>query len=378
MAEEINEKLNAAPENEGGIDIKAIALRLWAKRRFILYVVAGFTALGLVAAICQKNKYISTCTFVPQFSSPIQASPFYTFSPMPSMESVSAILLGESLSPLVFPQILDNTEFNKELMQVPLHFRKWSEPVCLYDYYNDPKYKEFDFIKTLKKYTVDVPGRLLRKIEPKEPDVVLPEDNDKPMSLYTKKEFDVAKKISEMIKFEIDKKEFYFSLTATAKEALVSAELCQATLDLMQKYITDYKLSHARQNLEHIKGLYDTVKTDYEAKQFALAQYLDSNRGTLTATTQTRKDQLTSDYQIAYAAFSEASKQLLLAEVKVREDTPSFSTVNPVSVPIKKSNSRVKTLLTWIFLGFFFGCGAVVGLDWLKNQGINWPKRWTL
>lgn len=157
----------------------------------------------------------------------------------------------------------------------------------------------------------------------------------------------------------------------------MSAELCQATLDLMQKYIIDFKLSHARQNLEHIKELYDTVKLDYEAKQLALAQYMDSNRGTPTATTQTRKEQLTSDYNLAFAAFSEASKQLMLAEVKVREDTPAFATVDPVSVPIKKANSRVKTLLTWIFLGFFFGCGAVVGLDWLKTQGINWPKRWS-
>ena len=362
---------------QADFDIKALLLRFWAKRRFILIVAGIFTVLGLVAALCQKPKYISTCTFVPQFASPMQAMPFYSVPAlMPDTQTITAILSGETLSPLVYPQILNNTEFNKELMRVPLHFRKWSEPVCLYDYYNDPKYKEFDLIKTIKKYTIDVPGRLLRKIEPKEPEVVLPEGNDKPLSIYTKKENNVASKISSMLDFKVDQKEFYYKLTVTAKEALVSAELCQATLDLMQKYIIDFKLSHARQNREYIQELYDEAKELYETSQLALAQYSDSNRGSMTATTQIRKEQLKADYDLAYSAFSTMSQQLLTAEVKVREDTPAFAAVDPVSVPLKKANSRVKTLLTWIFLGFFFGLATVFGLDWLQTQGINWPKRW--
>lgn len=360
-----------------GIDIKALLLRFWAKRAFILIVAGIFTICGLVAALCQKPKYVSTCTFVPQFASPMQAIPFYSVSSLiPETESITSILTGETLSPLIYPQILKNTEFNKELMHVPLHFRKWEEPVCLYDLYNDPKYKESNLIKTIKKYTIEVPGRWLRKLEPKEPDVTLPEENDKPLSIYTKPESSVANTISSMLEFQVNKKEFYYKLTVTAKEALVAAELCQATVELMQKYITNFKLSHARQNREYIQELYDEAKDLYETSQLALAQYSDANRGVLTATTQIRKEQLTADYNLAYSAFSTMSQQLLTAEVKVREDTPSFALVDPASVPLKRANSRVKTLLTWIFLGFFFGLAIVFGLDWLKTQGLNWPKKW--
>lgn len=363
--------------SQDSIDIKSLLIRFWNKRLFILIVTACFTILGLVAALTQKAKYVSTCTFVPQFASPMQATPFYSVSSLlPSTESLTAILTGETLSPLVYPQILKNTEFNKELMRVPLHFRKWEEPVCLYDYYNDPKYKQFDLIKTIKKYTIEVPGRWLRKLEPKEPDVVLPDSNDNSLSIYSKAEDSVASTISSMLEFQVDKKEFYYKLTVTAKEALVAAELCQATVELMQKYITDFKLSHARQNLEYIQELYDEAKDMYETSQLALAQYSDANRGAMTATTQIRKEQLTADYNLAYSAFSTMSQQLLTAEVKVREDTPAFALVDPASVPLKRANSRVKTLLTWIFLGFVLGFAAVFGLDWLKAQGINWPNRW--
>lgn len=375
----MTENTNTTAQNpsQDSIDIKALLLRFWNKRLFILIVAACFTVFGLIAALTQKAKYVSTCTFVPQFASPMQATPFYSLSSMlPSTESLTAILTGETLSPLVYPQILKNTEFNKELMRVPLHFRKWDEPVCLYDYYNDPKYKQFDLIKAIKKYTIEVPGRWLRKLEPKEPDVVLPEENNKPLSIYTKAEDSVASTISSMLEFQVDKKEFYYKLTVTAKEALVAAELCQATVELMQKYITDFKLSHARQNLEYIQELYDEAKDMYETSQLALAQYSDANRGAMTATTQIRKEQLTADYNLAYSAFSTMSQQLLTAEVKVREDTPAFALVDPASVPLKRANSRVKTLLTWIFLGFVLGFAAVFGLDWLKSQGLNWPKKW--
>ena len=377
MTENNNTTAQQQSQSQEGIDIKALLLRFWNKRLFILIVTACFTVLGLVAALCQKPKYVSTCTFVPQFASPMQATPFYSISSMlPSTESLAAILTGESLSPLVYPQILKNTEFNKELMRVPLHFRKWDEPVCLYDYYNDPKYKQFDLIKTIKKYTIDVPRRWLSKLEPKEPDITLPEGNSKTLSIYTKSEASVAKTISSMLDFKVSKTEFYYTLTVTAKEALVSAELCQATLELMQKYITDFKLSHARQNREYIQELYDEAKDMYETSQLALAQYSDANRGAMTATTQIRKEQLTADYNLAYSAFSTMSQQLLTAEVKVREDTPAFALVDPASVPLKRANSRVKTLLTWIFLGFVLGFAAVFGLDWLKAQGVNWPKKW--
>ena len=374
-----NQNTNTQQQNQPqeGIDIKALLLRFWAKRTFILIVAGIFTVCGLVAALCQKPKYESTCTFVPQFASPMQAAPFYSVSSLlPSTESLTAILTGETLSPLVYPQILKNTEFNKELMRIPLHFREWEEPVCLFDFYNDPKYKQFDLIKTIKKYTIDVPCRWINKLEPKEPNVVLPDSNNKPLSIYTKPESSVASTISSMIEFKVNKTEFFYTLTATAKEALVAAELCQATVELMQKYITDFKLSHARQNLQYIQELYDEAKDMYETSQLALAQYSDANRGAMTATTQIRKEQLTADYNLAYSAFSTMSQQLLTAEVKVREDTPAFAVVDPASVPLKRANSRVKTLLMWVFLGFFFGLAAVFGLDWLKTQGVKWPKKW--
>lgn len=371
------ENNNINRQEEQSIDIMAILKRLWSKRKFILIITGGFTALGLLCAICMKPKYESSCTFVPQFSSPMQALSLYSFGGMiPDATSLEQVLSGETLSPLVYPQLLKDVEFNKELMNTPVHFRKYQEPISLYEWKTNPKYKKFDLIANLKKYTIDLPKTIFNKLKPEEPTIVLSDDS-KGVSFYTKSEYNVAKKIEEMLDFKVDKKEFFFSLTTTAEDPIEAAEFCKATIELMQKYIVDFKINKAKQNYEFLQGIYDEAKEEYQQKQLVLARYNDANRGSLTATTQTRKEQLKADYDIAYTAFSEASKQLLLAEVKLKEDTPAFSMVENVSVPLKKSNSRIKLFFIWVFAGLFVGCGLVIGLDYLQTLGLKWPKKWS-
>ena len=75
---------------------------------------------------------------------------------------------------------------------------------------------------------------------------------------------------------------------------------------------------------------------------------------------------------MANAIYTEMAKQRLQAEIQVKEDTPILSAVKPVVVPFKKSKpQRVEILFIWCFLGCLFGCGLVLGCDWLKEQGFE-------
>lgn len=361
---------------ESEIDFKEIALRLWAKRKFIIWVVCAFTVLGLAAALLQKPVYTASCTFVPQSSSSKGSSSLSSLAAMAGI-NLGDMSSSESLSPVVYPQLLQNVDFNKELMNLPFNFRKYQEPVSYYDLMTDPKYKKFNLIGTIKKYTIGLPGVIMKAIRGEQPDVAAPSSAaGNVISSYTKKEYEVAKVLSKRLSLAVEKKDGYLTLSATTGEALNSAELCQAAFDLMQKYVADFKLQHARQSLDFINDRYQESKKDYEEKQLALAKFTDANRGVLTATAQIRKDQLMSDYTLASNLFNEMSKQLLQAEMKVKEDTPVLSPVKPVSVPMQKTNSRAKTLFVWIFLGVIAACGAVLGFDWLRKQGVNWPKNW--
>ena len=370
-------QVNTTPvDQESSIDYKALALRLWAKRKFILYVCGAFVVLGLLAAIFQRPVYTSACTFVP-LSSSSKASG----GSLSSLAALAGINLGdmsagESLSPLIYPQILNNVEFNRELMRVPLHFKRYDEPVSLYDLRTDPKYRRFS-LEVIKKYTIGLPFVILGAIRGEQPDVVVPGGGEeKKIIAYTNDEYEVYKTLSKMISLTVEKKEGYLTLSVRSSEALVAAELCRGALDLMQKYISDFKQNQAKDNLAYLQARSEETRQGYLDKQMELAQYVDANRGVPTATSQTRRQQLTSEYDLAFALYTEVSKQLLQAELKVKNDTPVLSAVKPVDVPMKKSNSRSRTLAVWVFFGIIVSCGSVFAIDWLLKQGFKGPKNW--
>jgi LPS O-antigen subunit length determinant protein (WzzB/FepE family) len=70
---------------------------------------------------------------------------------------------------------------------------------------------------------------------------------------------------------------------------------------------------------------------------------------------------------VSNAIYNEMAKQLEQAKMQVKRDTPAYAIIQPVTIPMKPSNSRAKTLIVWTFFGFIIGCGIVLGKGYWKN-----------
>ena len=53
--------------------------------------------------------------------------------------------------------------------------------------------------------------------------------------------------------------------------------------------------------------------------------------------------------------------------MQVKKDTPVFTVIQPVKVPNKSSNSRVKTFIMWTFFGGVIGCGMVLAKGFMPK-----------
>ncbi len=367
-----NQQQNHLEESE--IDIMTIVVRLWNKRKFIFKVISIFAVLGLFVALFSPKEYTSSCVFIPQ-------SAKKTSSSISSLAALAGINIGnmsteETLSPIVYPKILDNIDFKKELMYSKIKFAGYEQPIALIDYYTNPDYAKFNLFKAVKKYTIELPGLIIGKIigafsteeeKPKNSDSF-----DNVLKRYSKEEYQCAKVLGSRVLMTLDEKKGFITLVATMNEPLAAAQLCQTTFDLLQKYVTEFKQSKANDQRNFIKGRYDETKAKYEETQRALAQFIDANKVISTAQARTEQDRLTSEYNMANAIYSEMTKQLLQADIQVKEDTPILTAVQPVSVPYKKSKpQRAKILFVWCLLGGILGCGLIMGGDWLKEQGVE-------
>jgi uncharacterized protein involved in exopolysaccharide biosynthesis len=363
------EKKNIKKENEDEIDLIALARTLWDGRIAVIKTVLIFTLLGLFVAIFSPKEYTATTTMVPQINNPSAK-----MGGLSSLASLAGFNLdmnmgGNEISPMLYPQIVNSISFQLEIMNSEYRFKEIDEEVSLYDYYLN--YSKPGFLSVLKKYTIGLPGVILKAMRGEEEEKIVKSETE--TIRISKDQNEIRKLIEEKLSLNVNDKEGYITLSSHFHEAELSAQVAQKAQKQLQDYITQFRIEKATAQLEFIESRYNEKKREFESAQRRLAAYRDANKNISSAIAQTELEKLENEYQLAFEVYSELAKQLEQARIQVKEDTPVFSVIEEVSVPVEKSKpKRSKILMIWIFLGGVLG----IGLVFLKNVLKEAQKRW--
>lgn len=94
-----------------------------------------------------------------------------------------------------------------------------------------------------------------------------------------------------------------------------------------------------------------------------------------SALARTEEVRLQNEYKLAFEVYSQLAQQLEQAQITVKEDTPVFSIVKPVTVPLEKSKpNRPMILVIWTFLGGVLGIGWIFGKHFLSDIRKKWNE----
>jgi len=360
------------------IDLLALAKTLWNGRRTVLKSILICGVIGLFVALTSPKEFVATTIMVP--SSSDGSSKLGGLGGLGGLAAMAGINLntttGSDLSPLIYPQIVSSLPYQLELMKTSLNFSDLKEPITFYDYYSEPQ-KE----NPLVKYTIGLPGlilglpgTILTAIRGKEPEKIGLTEQMKPIEL-TNKQMDMRLILSDLISLTVNSKEGILTLSSTMPEAKAAAQLGQRAQELLQQYITEFKIKKAKANLDFIQQRYDETTKKFEASQEKLASFRDRNKSVTLATARTEEERLTSQYNLIYSIYSELAKQLEQAKIQVKQDTPVFTIIEPVSVPTKKSKpNRPMILFIWLFLGGVIGTGIVFGKGFIEPLKKKWKE----
>ncbi len=360
---EQNQYNNNLPE-EQEIDLVELIQKMWANRGLIIKTTIVFMVLGLLVAIFSSKVYTASCDVVPQTSSSSSGS-----SRMSSLAALAGINLNQtqdvkSLSPFVYENIMRSTTFRKELMQTKIDFEKAGQSISFYDYYTSEEYNKPSVFDYLLKYTIGLPGVILGAIrgEQPEPDYGGLGGEDKTsIQTLSKEEYQCMRVLGESVSIALDDKKGYVTITANMPEAVAAAQLAQATVTLLQKYITEFKIEKVQSNLDFVQERYDEAKRNFEDIQARRAKFRDANMNTTRYSARTELEKLDAEYTLAMNLYSELATQLEQAKISVKETTPILTIINPVTVPYKKSKpQRAMILIAFTFLGAVAGMGCVL------------------
>ena len=364
MEQEVKQA-NQMPQEEE-IDLVEVVRKLWKNRKLILKITVVFMVLGVLVALFSPKEYTAGCTMVPQSGDKKVGG---NLSGLASMVGINlgGASGGEVLSPTIYPKIVASIPFKKDLMVTPLKFEGYAQPITLLDYYTKDEYQKFSLGHAIVKYTVGLPGVIMSAIRGEDTTRISAGKGSAIQSL-SKDEKKMAEMLNKMISLNENDKDGYVQLSASLGEPLAVAQLAERAQELLQTYITDFKIEKVKSNLTFVEQQYDAAKKRYEKMQDSLARFRDANKSFSSAVAKTQEEALTNEYNLAYSVYSELAKQMEQAKIAVNETTPILTIVEPVVVPMERSKpKRGLICVLFTFLGGFAGVGTVLALPFVAD-----------
>jgi LPS O-antigen subunit length determinant protein (WzzB/FepE family) len=353
------------------IDLIALLKTVWKDRIIVIKTIIIFSCLGLIIALFSQKEYSVSAIMVPQVEN--QSSNLGGLSSLASLAGVNMDMNtgSNAISPKLYPMIISSASFQLEIMNTEFQFDEIPGPMSLLDYYiNEFKPGLFG---TIKKYTIGLPSLIMSGADVKYPDKSI--GSIRETIQLTKEQEEVRKIVEENLSLDVNENDGYLTLVSRFHQAYLSAQVAKTTQKLLQEYVTKLKIEKAAAQLEFIKERYVENKGEFEEAQSRLAAFRDANKNISSETLRTHEERLQNEYQLAFEVYSELAKQMEQAMIKVEEDTPVFSVIKDIVVPIEKSKPRRSIILiVWFLLG------GIVGIGWVfvKNIINQIKSRWDI
>lgn len=356
---------NNIPE-EQEIDIMELISKLWKKRMMIIkWCVAG-AIIGLVAGFSIPKTYTAGATLAPETEQRMGSG----VSSIASMMGVSLDNSVDAISVEMFPDVVASTPFIYGLFDLPVTFERKDSVITtdLLDYMLE--YQKSPWWSAIIQAPFKALGWVMSIGKEKESDELPAELN--PQNL-PKKVREVVKYFAENILVSVDKKTGKTQISLEMQDPLVVATVVEAVMGNLKNYMSDYRTSKVRQDVENLSLIYEQRKQDYYAAQQAYAQYVDGNRSVALRSAQAESERLQQEMNLAYQVYSQIATQLEAARIKEQEAKPVFVVLEPVSIPNKKAApSKAKLLVIFTFLaGCCSAAWVLFGEDYWKKLKEN-------
>jgi len=355
MNEEYNKSVKSEQsvvKEEPSVDFGKIFKDLLKHKRLYFKVLPVVFVLAAIYTLSLPNYYNCEVKLSPEMSGRKS-----TAGSLASLASSFGVNLGtsglgtEALFPTLYPDLMNSVDFKTSLFPVPVTIEgdkdkgEKDRTMSYYDYLeNEQKAPWWSAISPFK--LIAWVRSFFAAPEPVEGAKVDP-------FRLTKEQTDIVKAINKNIVCDVDKKTMVITIDVTDQDPVICATMADTVKTRLQNFITDYRTSKARVDLEYNKRLYAETKARYDKARRLYAEFADANQDIILQTVRQRQVELENDMQIQYNAFTQVAAQLMAAEAKLQEETPAFTTLQSATVPVKKAGpARAKLCLVFLFLAF--------------------------
>lgn len=346
------QSVESVVENEeSSIDFGKIFKDLLKHKSLYFKVLPAAFVLAAIYALSIPNYYSCTVKLSPELTSSRSTSALASLASSFGFNfGQSAGGMGtEALFPTLYPELVNSTDFKTTLFHVPVTIEGDKEKgekdrtMSYYHYLRDEQKKTW--------WSAAIGGTIKTIISlfKEQKDV---EEKLDPFRL-TISQANIVNALNKKVVCDIDKKTLVITINVTDQNPVICANMADTVKRRLQNFITAYRTSKARVDLEYNKKITAETKARYEKARQRYAEFMDANNDIILQTVRQRQTDLENEMQLQYNAYQQVAAQLLAAEAKVQEETPAFTTLQSATVPVKKAGpKRAQMCLIFLFLAF--------------------------
>ena len=340
-----------------GIDYKEVWQRICDRKKLFFKIVPAVMVLSCLYILCFPRTY--TCE--------IKLAPESDLASVGNLNSIAAqfgLDVGnapstDAISPTLYPDLIESTDFVTDLFSIRVKSIDGKIDTDYYTYLK--KHQKYPWwtpiYYSIKNWFVSLfDSSANQNTESAEVN---------PFRL-TKNQYKIVKIIKKLIKCSVDKKTDVISFSVVDQDPLICASMADSVSKRLQDFITDYRTSKARNDVEYYKRILSQAKSEYVKARQIYGEYADSHAEVNLQSLQSKIDDLENEMQLKYNAYSTIQAQLQAAQAKVQEKTPAFTTLQSATVPIRPTGpKRMIFVAVFTFLAFV-GTSLYVLRDILK------------
>lgn len=296
------------------------------KKYFLLNAVIGI-AVGVIVAFSVPKTFTSKMSLAVES----QREPKLGGN-MGALASMAGVNLGSSedaISPELYPDVLSTNKFLIGLLHAPVKTTKGKIYKTYVDY-SEAESRSPWWSNALKGLIGGVKSLFGKNEERK----VFPMSGVDP-SYLTLSEEQIVKQIRDAVSCEVDKETNVITIRATSQDPLVAKMMTDAAQTRLQNFITEYRTNKARTDYKYYLSLKEQLKSKYKAAQKKYSAFADSHQEVMLKSYETQLTDLENEMQNAFNAYTQMNQQVQMAEAKIQERTPVFTTIEDSYVPTK-------------------------------------------
>ena len=350
----MEERKDIRRKREGEVDLVELLSKLWVERKFILRCCLVGLVVGIIVGFSLPKTYKATMSFAPETEQQVGSG----VSSIASMMGVSLNNRVDAIRVDMFPDVVASTPFIYDLFDLQIE-TKDSLSMTLLDYMKDHQKKPW------WSHVIGAPFKALSWFMKKE------SSGQKEYDVYNLplSQRNIIAHLSKNIVVNLNKKTGKTTISVSMQDPYVAATVLNAVVDNLKQYMSDYRTSKDRQDVENLTMICEQRRQEYYAAQKAYADFADANKNLVKLNAQAEQLKLQQEMNLAYQVYSQVATNLEGTRIQAEQAKPVFVVINPVMVPLKKSSpSKVKILAVLILLAG--ACAA----SWVLMGEEYWNK----